>query len=180
MSAGVLSLASTFAAPRTVDARGFKQAMRSFADAVAILACEDGEQGCCGLTATAVCSFSAEPPSLLACINQKSTLAALLREGSVFSVNLPAADQEHVARAFGGLTVARGAARFAAGSWVRGDHGAPLLAGARVIFECAVGEIIPRASHLIVIGLVLSVRLDRAGRAPLLHAEGRFATGGLA
>ena len=178
MSGASVAIAS--APPRTVDPRGFKQAMRAFADAVAILACEDGTFGCCGLTATAVCSFSAEPPSLLACVNQKSTLASALREGLVFSVNLPAADQQHVAQAFGGLTTARGAARFAAGSWVRGDHGAPLLIGARVIFECAVGEIIPRASHFIVIGLVLSVTLDRAGRAPLLHADGRFATGGLA
>jgi flavin reductase (DIM6/NTAB) family NADH-FMN oxidoreductase RutF len=162
--------------PRTVDPRGFRQGMRALAGAVAVLAVEDQHHGCCGLTATAVCSFSATPPSLLACVNRQSAMTAILRDGAVFSVNLPAPDQEHVARAFGGMTAAKGAARFAAGSWVRGESGAPMLVGARGVFECHVGEIITRASHLIVIGLVTAVTLDREDRQPLLYADGRFAT----
>ena len=161
--------------PPTIDPRGFRQGMRAFPGAVAILAAEDPVHGCCGLTATAVCSLSAEPPSLLACVNRGSGMAALLREGGVFAVNLPAADQEHVARAFGGMTVARGAARFAAGSWQRGENGAPLLAGARAVYECTVENIMSQSSHLIVIGLVSAVRLDRENRAGLIYAGGRFA-----
>lgn len=161
---------------RAFQPRGFKQGMRSLAGAVTILACEDGERGCFGLTATSVCSFSADPPSLLACVNKDASIAAVLRDGLAFSVNLPSADQQHVARAFGGMTAARGAARFAAGSWLRGDHGAPILAEARATFECSVAEIIPRGSHLIVIGLVLAVSLTRFDHAPLFYADGRFAT----
>lgn len=164
--------------PRAIDSRAFRQGMRALPGAVTILACEDSERGCCGLTATAVCSFSAEPPSLLACINRSSSFAGMLDDDTVFSINLPAADQEHVARAFGGMTVAKGAARFAAGSWVRGERGAPLLAGARAVFECTVGEIIPRASHLIVIGIVQAVFLDGETRAPLFYADGRFMAAG--
>ncbi|WP_024927232.1 MULTISPECIES: flavin reductase, partial [unclassified Mesorhizobium] len=69
-----------------------------------------------------------------------------------------------------------GVARFSAGSWVRGEAGAPLLVGARAVFECRVGEIIARASHLIVIGLVTGVTLDRAEREPIFYAHGRFVT----
>lgn len=176
MSAIVASAPRDVQIPRTVDPRGFKQGMRALAGAVAILATEDPDHGCCGLTATAVCSFSADPPSLLVCINQKSSMAASIREGSSFSINLPATDQEHVARAFGGMTTARGVARFSAGSWARGESGAPVLIGARAVFECSVGEVIARASHLMVIGLVLAVTLDREGREPLVYADGRFAT----
>lgn len=176
MSAIVASAPRDVQIPRTVDPRGFKQGMRALAGAVAILATEDPDHGCCGLTATAVCSFSADPPSLLVCINQKSSMAASFREGSPFSINLPATDQEHVARAFGGMTTARGVARFSAGSWARGESGAPVLIGARAVFECSVGEVIARASHLIVIGMVLAVALDREGREPLVYADGRFAT----
>ena len=158
----------------TLDPRAFRQGMRALPGAVTILACEDGERGCCGLTATAVCSYSAEPPSLLACVNRASSLAGLLGEGGAFSVNLPGPDQEHVARAFGGMTMAKGAARFSAGSWVRGDSGAPLLAGARAVFECVVGEIIARSSHLIVIGLVQAIVLDSEDRAALFYSNGRF------
>ncbi|QPC94721.1 flavin reductase family protein [Mesorhizobium sp. INR15] len=162
--------------PRAVDPRGFKQGMRALAGAVAILATEDQEHGCCGLTATAICSLSAEPPCLLVCLNQKSSMAAIIRQGTPFSINLPAHDQEHVARAFGGMTIAKGVARFSAGSWVRGESGAPRLVGARAVFECLVDDVIARASHVIVIGLVLAVALDRESRDPLLYADGRFAT----
>lgn len=160
----------------TVDPRGFKQGMRAMAGAVAILAAEDTEHGCFGLTATAVCSFSAEPPSLLACVHKNSTFASLTRQDMAFSVNLPAPDQENVARVFGGMTTAKGVARFSAGSWVRGEAGAPLLVGARAVFECQVGEIIARASHLILIGLVTKVTLDRVEREPIFYAHGRFLT----
>ena len=110
-----------------INPRAFKQAMRAVAGSVAILASEHDEIGFCGITATAVCSFSAEPPSLLACVNRSSTFASAIREGLPFSVNLPAGDQENVARAFGGMTSAKGVARFSSGSWVRGETGAPLL-----------------------------------------------------
>lgn len=169
-----MAAATAAVAPGGLDPRAFRQGMRALPGAVTILACEDGQHGCCGLTATAVCSFSAEPPSLLACVNRSSSFAGLLGDGSAFSVNLPAADQEHVARAFGGMTMARGAARFSAGSWVRGDSGAPLLAGARAVFDCTVGEIIPRASHLIVIGLVRAIVLGGDDRAALFYSGGRF------
>ncbi len=99
--------AGTLPAHGTVDPRGFKQGMRAMAGAVAILAAEDTEHGCFGLTATAVCSFSAEPPSLLACVHRNSTFASLTSQDMAFSVNLPAADQENVARVFGGMTTAK-------------------------------------------------------------------------
>ena len=161
-----------------INPRAFKQAMRAVAGSVAILASEHGEIGLCGITATAVCSFSAEPPSLLACVNRGSTFGLAIGEGLPFSVNLPAGDQENVARAFGGMTTAKGVARFSAGSWVRGETGAPLLVGARANFECRVAEIIVRASHVIVIGIVSGVALDRADRSPVFYAYGRFLTVG--
>ncbi|TIP29280.1 MAG: flavin reductase [Mesorhizobium sp.] len=161
-----------------INPRAFKQAMRAVAGSVAVLASEHDMIGLCGITATAVCSFSAEPPSLLACVNRSSTFAAAIREGVAFSVNLPAGDQEDVARAFGGMTKAKGVARFSSGSWVRGESGAPLLVGARAMFECRVAEIIVRASHMIVIGIVSGVALDRADRSPVFYAHGRFLTVG--
>ncbi|TIQ11650.1 MAG: flavin reductase, partial [Mesorhizobium sp.] len=103
--------------------------------------------------------------------------ASAIREGLPFSVNLPAGDQENVARAFGGMTKAKGVARFSSGSWVRGETGAPLLVGARAMFECRVAEIIARATHMIVIGVVSGVALDRADRSPVFYAHGRFVTG---
>lgn len=76
------------------------------------------------------------------------------------------------------MTTAKGAARFMAGSRVRGDSGVPILIGARAVFECSVGEIISRASHLIVIGLVNAVALDRENRDPLVYVDGSFVTVG--
>lgn len=163
-------------AAAAVDARAFKQGMRAIGSGVTILASEHPKHGCCGLTATAVCSYSAEPPTLLACVNKSSSFADCLADEALFSVNLPAADQEHVAKTFGGMNRAKGQHRFSAGSWLRSEAGVPRLFGARAVFECRAIEVIPRASHLIVIGLITDVKLDRENRDPLFYLGGRFVT----
>jgi flavin reductase (DIM6/NTAB) family NADH-FMN oxidoreductase RutF len=156
----------------------FKQGMRALIGAVNVIAVPDvdGEPG--GLTATAVTSLSAEPPSLLVCVNTNSSIAPALTITKAFSVNVLAQGQEDVAGAFGGQKNVRGKARFSYGTWTRSDHDIPLLIGARVNFECAVEDVHTFATHLIVVGRVVEVYISPLPLKPLLYGDGHYLTTG--
>ena len=96
-------------APATGPVR-FRQGMRCLAGSVTVVALQGVGGTLLGVTATAVCSLSAEPPSLIACINKASLLASGLKRDAMFSVNILSEHQEDIASAFGG---AEGACRAA-------------------------------------------------------------------
>lgn len=157
-----------------IGAAAFKQAMRSLVSGVTVIATQDRMGACVGLTATAVTSLSADPPSLLVCVNRASTMAPALVRGTMFSVNVLAADQADVAEAFGGQRGLRGTGKFAYGHWYRSGPGTPLLAGSVVAFECIVSDSTDFATHRVVMGTVLDVHVERAGAAALAYRDGRY------
>lgn len=150
----------------------FVTAMRRFANPVTIVATGASPERA-GMTATAICSLSAEPPQLLACVNRgSSTAQAILRNGR-FSVNLLDAAQSHLAHGFAGRDGTRGEARFQDDDWRAGPHGTPILVSSLVSFECLVAQTIAAATHMVLVGAVLG--LDVAGEgSPLLYGAGRF------
>jgi flavin reductase (DIM6/NTAB) family NADH-FMN oxidoreductase RutF len=62
-----------------IDHATFRAAMARFPGAVTIITARQGTERR-GITATAVCSVSAEPPSLLVCVNRKTGTCAAIRE----------------------------------------------------------------------------------------------------
>ena len=122
----------------------------------------DGRGGKAGLTATAVASVSAAPPTLLVCLNRASRTTAVLQENGFFAVSTLGAGQQELANVFAGRTPAKGAARFDHGKWNAGAEGQPVLADALVSFTARVIEIRPVATHLIVIGEILEIGLGTA------------------
>jgi flavin reductase (DIM6/NTAB) family NADH-FMN oxidoreductase RutF len=159
---------------RPAGAAPFKQGMRSLVGAVTVVAVQGHEGTAAGLTATAVCSLSADPPSLLVCVNRSASLAPALRDGAEFSVNVLADNQTDVAQAFGGQLAVRGTGRFIYGHWVRSEHDVPLLVGARVSFECVVAKVMDWGSHHIVIGQVAEVHLGPPGSRALVYGDGQY------
>jgi flavin reductase (DIM6/NTAB) family NADH-FMN oxidoreductase RutF len=152
----------------------FKQAMRTLVGGVTVIAARSGESYL-GITATAVCSLSAEPPSLLVCINRSASLATPMRAGLRFSVNILGAGHEHTASMFAGMTGARGQARFASGSWHRSENDVPFLVDARSSLECEAVEVLERYTHLIVIGNVIAIRVADTSEPALASAGGAMA-----
>src|SRR3990167_7561227 len=70
-----------------IDAAQFRAAMARFPGAVTIVTALSGSERR-GITATAVCSVTADPPSLLVCLNRKTGTCAAVRESGMFNVNL--------------------------------------------------------------------------------------------
>jgi flavin reductase (DIM6/NTAB) family NADH-FMN oxidoreductase RutF len=128
----------------------FKQAMRHLAGGVTIIATE--HEGCrTGMAATAVCSVSANPPTILICINAGASAHEPIRESGRFSVNLLASGEDDIARRFSGETGVRGEERFAVGRWASLVTGAPILDSALAGLDCRVTEVVRMATHSVVL-----------------------------
>jgi flavin reductase (DIM6/NTAB) family NADH-FMN oxidoreductase RutF len=152
----------------------FKQAMRHLAGGVAIIATEhEGRRA--GLAATAVCSVSADPPTLLVCINSGASAHEPIRASGRFSVNLLASSQDSIARCFSGETGLKGEERFTVGEWSPLVTGAPVLAGALVSFDCHLTEVVKMATHSVFFGAVADIAL-RSTIRPLIYAHGTYGT----
>ena len=150
----------------------FKRGMRQLAAGVnvitvAVAGVRDG------LTATAVCSISAEPPHLLVCVNATAAAHGPIHRAGSFCLNVLAHDQEAIAKRFAGMDGADRAARFDLGQWSTLSTGSPVLDGALANFDCIVVREIEAATHTLFVGRVLGVRTKEAG-LPLIYSSGRF------
>lgn len=156
----------------SADPAVFRQAMRELAGHVSVIATGQGADRT-GFTATSVSSLSADPPTLLVCLNRtSSSYPALVRSGT-FTVNVLHAGQQAVAERFSGVGGVKGPARYQGAAWITLATGAPGLAGAAAVFDCEVDELIERHTHAIVIGRVVAVAVE-AGQPALLYRNGRY------
>ncbi len=161
---------STQVAP--ADPADFKEGMRRLAAGVTIVTTAVGGRRN-GLTATAVCSLSAEPPMLLACVNREAGAHDPTLLSRVFCVNVLA--ERHLDLAAQFSSSARVAERFTTGAWGTLATGAPVLTDALASFDCLLGQTLKADTHTVLVGRVQSVRSD-PDQAPLLYAGGAFGT----
>ena len=152
----------------TCDAASFRQAMSRLGAAVHVITTQ-GPAGKTGFTATAVCSVSDAPPTLLVCLNRKSDSASMLLGNKVFCVNTLAFGEEAIADTFAGRTGIKGPDRFAMGGWITLATGSPVLASAVVAFDCRTLEVRSVASHYVFYGAVEQVRLGPTSEALVYH-----------
>lgn len=153
---------------RTVEPTAFREAMSRLGAAVHVIATA-GPAGKGGTTATAVCSVSDAPPTLLMCLNRRSQTNSAVLQNGVFCVNTLGHDGAGIADVFAGRTGVQGAERFATGEWATLATGSPVLAAAVVAFDCRVVEVRSVGSHNVVFGAVESVRLGPGGPVLVYH-----------
>jgi flavin reductase (DIM6/NTAB) family NADH-FMN oxidoreductase RutF len=152
----------------TVEATLFRDAMSRLGAAVHVVTTA-GPAGKTGFTATAVCSVSDQPATLLVCLNRRSNSAPLLRGNGVFCVNTLRAGEEDIADVFAGRTGVQAAERFAVGAWTTLKTGAPVLASAVIALDCRVIEVKAVASHDVYFAAVEAIRSGPAGPAMVYH-----------
>ncbi|PTQ75326.1 flavin reductase family protein [Celeribacter persicus] len=151
----------------------FRTSMALFPGAVTLITVGAGPARR-GLTATAVCSLTDEPPSLLICVNRKVEACAEITRAGQFSVQLLAEDGDALAMRFAGAGGVRGAEKFAEGAWSEFDMGLPSLDTALASLACTVTSESDNGSHRVFIGRIEEARLrPEAGKA-LVYAHARF------
>jgi flavin reductase len=153
---------------RTVAPELFRDAMSRLGAAVHVITTA-GPGGKTGATATAACSVSDAPPTLLMCLNRRSQTNPVVVENGVFCVNSLGAGGAEIADIFSGRTGVQGIDRFAVGEWTVLSTGSPVLTSAVVAFDCRIVEVRPVASHNVFFAAVEAVRLGPSGPALVYH-----------
>jgi len=156
-----------------LDGLTFRRVMRSLAAGVSVATALDGQGDPWGLTATAVCLVSWEPPLLLLCVDQTAECYPVFLEAEAFAVNLLRDEQEWLSRHFS-LKHAR---KFGGIPWRSGRTGAPLLYGVLAHVECRTTARYPGGDHTIFVGRAVGASGATSGKdsSPLLYYRGRYA-----
>lgn len=158
-------------AGREAAAAEFKLGMRSLAGAVSIITTSDGGRRY-GMTATAVCSATADPPAVLVCVNRSTTTHDAIARSGVFCVNVLRHEDQDLSGVFSGAQ--KGEGRFKPEHWTHLATGAPVLIDSLVAFDCRVANSMVHGTHTVYVGEVEQVRIGKKGK-PLLYAEGQYA-----
>lgn len=128
-----------------------------------------------GMTVSAFTTVCAEPPTLMVCVNTRTVLAAALREGTGFGVNVLSQDQEFLSRA----CARPGATKFLGHYLDLVGGGSPpgglLLPASVAAFDCVVTDSRTVGTHLVIMGAVLGI--VTSDREPLLYGCGRYQRG---
>jgi flavin reductase (DIM6/NTAB) family NADH-FMN oxidoreductase RutF len=154
-----------------VDPGQFKIGMRTLAGAVNIITAQHAGHRY-GMTATAVCSATAEPPTVLVCINKLAGTHNAVAKGKVFCVNVLRAEDWELSTTFSGGS--SGEARFKSRNWTRLVTGSPVLIDALVSFDCHVVKTLAHGTHTIFLGQVEQILIGQKGK-PLLYSDGQYA-----
>lgn len=158
--------------PQPIDRHTYRNLMRNVPGQVSIIATgEPGNRR--GLTASAVCSLTDLPPTVIVCINRSAAAHDLIIESGVFSVNALAAHQEAVAHAFAGTAGVSGEQRFETGEWRSGATGVPVLASAVCHLECRLSEFREASSHTVFFGHVVGGSASTEANG-LLYVRGGY------
>ena len=151
-----------------VERKEFRDAMARLAAAVNIIT-TGGPAGRAGFTASAMCSVTDTPPTLLVCMNKNVSSAGMFRENGTICVNTLAAGQQELSGVFAGFTGIEGEERFNFGNWDRLVTGAPVLEGAIVAFDARIADVVEKGTHLVLFAEIEAIRLGEGVEAALLY-----------
>lgn len=152
----------------------FQLSMRHLAGAVNIITAGAGGD-LAGLTATAVCSLSMNPPRLIACVNRAGATFAALSRTERFCVNVLGREAREIAETFAGRSGLAGGDKFAGHGWIVADPCPPRLGGALSAIHCTVHSMQLIGTHAIVVGDVVEV-WNRLDQDPLIYEDRAFHT----
>ncbi len=156
--------------PDAVPEAEYKHAMRRVVSPVAVItACS--QSGRNGLTATAICSVTTNPPTIVVCVNRQAKMLSLVEENGAFAVNFLSEQQSDIARAFSTHQL-EGEARLASGSWTNLKTGAPILEGSVSSFDCVLEQSLIHGTHEILFGRVVAITSTEFNA--LLYRDGFF------
>lgn len=142
----------------------FREAMSRMAGAVCVIT-TGGSFGDGGFTASAVCSVTDQPPTLLVCMNGSSRQRPVFTGNSVLCVNVLAGEQAEISAAFARPSVADPAARFEWGRWTRMGSGVLALDAAIANLETRIANIVEIGTHLVMFCEITAVRTAIASEA---------------
>lgn len=138
-----------------IEAADFRNAMSLLSSAVNVVTTA-GASGVHGFTASAVCSVTDTPPTLLVCMNQASRSHAHFIENKILSVNVLGAQHQQISNVF--ASKMKSEERFQYGTWTELETGAPVLTDALTSFDCEIEQIQQVGTHSIFMCRVVAIQ----------------------
>ena len=154
-----------------LERRPFLDIMGTIPSVVTVVTTVDADGRPHGLTVSAVCSVSADPPMLLVCIDRRSRTLASLRVSGGFAVNFLRGDRAEIGQRFASSVVDR----FEGVEWRGASSGVPVLHADSLSFAaCRTVEEIGAGDHAILLGLVEEGSPPPPSSRPLMYFRRRY------
>ena len=153
----------------TVSPDEFRSVLGRFPSGVIVVTTKAPDGSDSGMTVSAFCSVSLEPPLVLICIEKSASAYPALTSSAGFVVNILSAGQEQIARRFAIVDIDR----FEGVGYSRTQTGVAVLDDVLGVIECNVQARHDAGDHTIIVG---EVEAARAGTgSPLLYYRGGYA-----
>jgi len=155
------------------DTELFRQAFRRWATTVVIVTYRDDTDRPVGMTATSMSSLSADPPSLLVCINRETRAHPIITRRGSFGVDMLSLGQRPIADH---CSVA-GQDKLLRAGWLApdaGPEGSPRLADSLAHLDCVMDRSYEAFSHTIMVGVIEAVWINPREAPPLLFHGGVY------
>ncbi|WP_431222803.1 flavin reductase [Serratia sp. L9] len=149
----------------------FRNAMAQLGSAVSVIT-TDGPAGKYGFTASAVCSVTDQPPTLLVCMNRNSFANLHFKQNGRLCVNVLSSNHRDLSGIFANASL-RSEQRFRHDSWQVLATGAPVLDSAAANFDCEINDCHEVGSHTVFYCQVKAVRISECPRG-LVYFNRRY------
>ncbi len=147
----------------------FRSVLGRFPSGVTVVTTKDRDGSDEGMTVSAFCSVSLDPPLVLICIEKTASAYSALTTAPGFVVNILSASQEQIARRFSIVDIDR----FEGVGYSRSPNGLAVLDDVLGIIECATFAMHEAGDHTIIVGEVEAARAQNG--TPLLYYRGGYA-----
>lgn len=158
-----------------IEPAHYRNAMARLAGAVSIIT-TDGAAGRFGFTASAVCSVTDSPPTLLVCMNRQSRQHEAFKTNAVLCVNVLASAQQALSGIFANKDLSM-PQRFDQAAWQSAFSGSPVLVNALANFDCRISHIHQVGTHSVLFCEVLHIANDAERDGLIYFDRGYHAVG---
>jgi len=145
----------------SVSAKDFTSALSLAANGVSVVT-TGGASGKAGLTVSSICSVCAEPPLILACVNEDNEFCGIADTNQCFAINLLSTEHVSLSSVFAGLGENPDAERFDVGQWQTLETGSPILTDALASLDCKLVSATTHGTHRIYLGEVVATQSNDA------------------
>jgi flavin reductase (DIM6/NTAB) family NADH-FMN oxidoreductase RutF len=151
-----------------VSADEFRSVLGRFASGVTVVTTRGPDETDQGMTVSAFCSVSLDPPLVLICIEKNASVHRSLTASDRFVVNILAVNQEQLARRFSIIDIDR----FEGVGYSRSQDGIAILDDVLGVLECSRHAMYDGGDHTIILGEVEAARVTSG--SPLLYYRGGY------
>jgi flavin reductase (DIM6/NTAB) family NADH-FMN oxidoreductase RutF len=146
----------------------FKSSLGKFASGVTVVTTKDNDGNLHGLTVSAFCSVSMNPPLILVCILKTTGSYSSFEESKRFVVNILEESQQNISNNF----ASHSDDKFSGQNYELNENGLPILADCLVNLECNLKHSYDGGDHTIFVAEIEKTTV-RDGK-PLIYSQGKY------